>query len=79
MQNKDKYKTPQERVKAFNEYCSLHSCECCELDKYDDPDYEAFPNALNCSCTFYWLELDDEAPSTPQWKDNLTSKFTRKD
>ena len=47
MLNQDKYKTPDERTDAFNEWCSNRDCESCELKPRKN-------------CRFYWLALEAE-------------------
>lgn len=58
MKNSEKFKTAKERVAAFNEYCYLHSCENCELDKYEYLDRAGLHSALPCACAMHWLELE---------------------
>ena len=35
MLNQDKYKTAEERVKAFNEWCFDRDCESCKLKAHN--------------------------------------------
>lgn len=52
MTNEQKYKTPEERVKAFNEWCFNRYCESCKLKSHSlDGNY---------GCRFYWLALEAE-------------------
>ena len=52
MLNQDKYKTPEERNHAFNEWCFSRDCESCKLKahNFDGGD----------GCRFYWLALEAE-------------------
>ena len=56
MLNQDKYKTPDERNYAFNEWCFNRDCESCGLKSHH----------FDCGagCQFYWLaiEAEDEKP-----------------
>ena len=56
MLNQDKYKTPDERNYAFNEWCFNRDCESCELKShhFDGGD----------GCKFYWLALEATATAT---------------
>ena len=48
MLNQDKYKTPEERENAFNEWCFNMDCKTCRLKAHD------------FECRFYWLALEAE-------------------
>lgn len=50
MTNEQKHKTPDERVKAFNEWCFNRDCNSCKLKahNFDGGD----------GCRFYWLALE---------------------
>lgn len=53
MTNAEKYKTPEERSKAFDEYCLATKCDECPCQ------------IVPASCEYVWLELkakDIEAP-----------------
>lgn len=50
MTNEQKYKTPEERGKAFSEWCFSGDCESCELKAHSFNDGER--------CEFYWLALE---------------------
>ena len=52
MTNEQKYKTPEERTYAFNEWCFSRDCESCKLKahNFDGGD----------GCRFYWLALEAE-------------------
>ena len=52
MTNEQKYKTPDERNNAFNEWCFNSDCESCKLKahNFDGGD----------GCRFYWLALEAE-------------------
>ena len=52
MLNQDKYKTPEERDNAFNEWCFNRNCESCNLKAHN----------FDCGdgCRFYWLALEAE-------------------
>ena len=53
MTNEQKYKTPEERDNAFNEWCFNRDCESCNLKAH---------NGFDCGarCRFYWLALEAE-------------------
>ena len=54
MLNQDKYKTAEERVKAFNEWCRRKSsCGKCEFHKFTR-------GCAGGGCEFYWLALEAE-------------------
>lgn len=67
MQNKDKFKTAREAWDAYKEFCKS-DCQHCPM-----------VGNGRISCIVTWLYAEAEADPTPQWKDNLTNKFTRKD
>lgn len=69
MQNFKKHKTAEKAADAFFEHCNNTRCEYCVFFK----KYGEIP------CDIQWLYYDDEKNPTPQWKENLTNKFTRKD
>lgn len=46
MKNKDLYKTAEERIYKFREYCGSHTCSDC-------PVYSRYSR----ECAFLWLEL----------------------
>lgn len=53
MTNEEKYKTPEERARAFIEFCHLHirgDCRECPVGKGKPAEY----------CTFTWLALEAE-------------------
>ena len=50
MTNGEKFKTAEERGKAFNAYCHSRLCADCELD--------GFNKCQESSCYFHWLELE---------------------
>lgn len=52
LKNKDIYKTPEERIKAFEKFCdySYGACTGCILDERRA--------AGNQYCIFYWLEME---------------------
>lgn len=50
MTNEEKYKTVEERVKAYTAFCRLHrTCRSCQFGKDNEP-----------SCNFLWLALEAE-------------------
>lgn len=52
MKNKDKYKTPEERMEAFNKFCkSVDHCHDCMLHDFLDDE-------SNGMCVLQWLELE---------------------
>lgn len=53
MLNQEKYKTPEERINAFNEWCFNRDCKSCELKSRNNFDSGAI-------CRFYWLALEAE-------------------
>ena len=53
MLNQDKYKTAEERVKAFSEWCFNRNCESCKLKAHNGFDG-------GDGCRFYWLALEAE-------------------
>lgn len=57
MTNEQKYKTPEERVKAFGKFCNGQGCTNCILK--DRP-------VGNASCAFYWLALEAEEEENPE-------------
>ena len=52
MLNQDKYKTPEERDNAFNEWCFNRDCESCNLKAHNIDG--------GAGCRFYWLALEAE-------------------
>lgn len=54
MTNEQKYKTAEERVKAFHGYCRSHKtrCEDCPLKQFQADE--------TCVCFAYWLALEAE-------------------
>ena len=48
MLNQDKYRTAEERVRAFNAWCLRTTCDKCDKPK-------------NMSCGIYWLALEADA------------------
>ena len=51
--NEEKYKTAEERIKAFKKFCtSYKSCVDCPLKKLLPINYTG--------CKFFWLELEVE-------------------
>lgn len=57
MTNEEKFKTPEERLNAFNMYCGDRACINCQLDK--------IPYAINgrvCMSRWLALEADEEEP-----------------
>lgn len=50
--NEMKYKTPDERNHAFNEWCSNSFCESCKLKAHNFYGGDG--------CRFYWLALEAE-------------------
>ena len=57
MTNEQKYKTPEERNRAFGEWCFNMDCESCKLKahNFDGGD----------GCRFYWLALEAEDEPKP--------------
>lgn len=55
MTNEEKYKTLEERNRAFNKYCEEHDCRNCPLD-----------GDVREECSFGWLALEvgDEKPES---------------
>ena len=53
MTNEQKYKTPEERDSAFNEWCFNRDCESCNLKAHNGFD-------VGARCRFYWLALEAE-------------------
>ena len=53
MLNQDKYKTADERVKAFSEWCFSRYCKTCKLKEHNGFDG-------GYGCRFYWLALEAE-------------------
>ena len=51
MTNAEKFKTPQERIKAFHAFCVNHSADC----KHCPAGY---PELISVGCVFCWLELE---------------------
>ena len=60
MTNEQKYKTPEERIKAFDEFCNRNGClkKCAALGNRDPRKITMF------GCMAYWLalEAEDERP-----------------
>ena len=52
MTNEQKYKTPEERNHAFNEWCLNRDCESCKLRSHN--------SFGGVGCRFYWLALEAE-------------------
>ena len=52
MTNEQKYKTPEERVKAFCKWCFNRTCDSCKLKSHN------FDGGVECK--FYWLALEAE-------------------
>ena len=52
MTNEQKYKTPDERIDAFCEWCFNRDCESCELKAHNFGGGDW--------CEFYWLALEAE-------------------
>ena len=52
MTNEQKYKTPEERIKAIDEWCSNRDCESCKLKAHNFYGGDG--------CRFYWLALEAE-------------------
>ena len=57
MTNEQKYKTPEERDNAFNEWCFSRDCKTCELKSHNSFDG-------GDGCRFYWLDLEAEEEKT---------------
>ena len=58
MTNEQKYKTADERNRAFNEWCFNRDCESCKLRSH---------NSLGgVGCRFYWLALEAEEDEEPE-------------
>ena len=59
--NEQKYKTAEERVKAFGEFCDNNECkEGCAALCNRDPD-----KIMSCDCMAYWLALEAEEKPDP--------------
>ena len=66
MKNEEKFKTPEERQKAFEAYCNEQKyCQSCPIDKMTEYGY--------CSCEFIWQSLEYQEP-----KQDLPFEIRRK-
>ena len=54
MTNAEKYKTPEERSKAFDAYCMATSCDECPCQ------------IVPASCEYAWLDLEAKAIEAPK-------------
>ena len=55
MKNEEKFKTPEERQKAFEAYCDEQkSCRSCPIDEMHRNGY--------CACEFIWQSLEYQEP-----------------
>lgn len=55
MLNSEKFKTAEERGKAFDKWCHTRGgCDMCIL-------HDAGIELQTCVCSFYWLDLETEA------------------
>ena len=52
MKNSEKYKTPEERIEAFKNFCKSASGRC------DNCMLQRLRNSTEQSCVFHWLELE---------------------
>ena len=52
MTNEEKYKTPNERIEAFLEFCTKKKCDKCECSKQEKKGISL--------CEFVWLTLEAE-------------------
>lgn len=65
MTNETKYKTAEERTKAFDKFCLAKSPDCmdCKLNSDD-----------SCSCRFAWLTLEAEEEKGEKSNDECEEK-----
>ena len=56
MTNAEKYKTVDERTKAFRKFCRKHECDFWDVTKGDCP----LEHSFICNCKFHWLTLEAE-------------------
>ena len=55
MKNKEIYKTPEERMEAFDDFCSsVDNCDDCMLHNFIN-------NGTNGMCILQWLELEPKS------------------
>ena len=59
MTNEEKFKTPEERLDAFNRYCRNHNCKNCQVRKI--PQY---PEG-RVGCIVRWLAFEAEEELLP--------------
>ena len=59
MTNAEKYKTVDERTKAFRKFCRKHKCEFGKMGEMINSDCP-LDNAFVCKCRFQWLTLEAE-------------------
>lgn len=58
MTNEQKYKTAEERVRAFYEWCRKRDCESCELKSFR----KSVGDFLICPMHWLTLEAEEEKP-----------------